>query len=164
MADINILIAVDTETLLQQDLSMDKDNPTNVGGDDIFAIVRAADVISGQAGSALNVAARTRDNILWQMTSLTLNAESDAVPYKFTASTGADLLRDDGAATADVTEYVPNPDDLEHPDKQVVKSYYWQVQVLKAGTATYHFAFMIFDRDGNLKGCCTWDPYITIKS
>src|SRR5690348_7179347 len=96
MAEIDILIAVDTDSLIQQGLSQDSNSPTNVGDNCIYAIVRSDEAVSGQAGAELNVAAETMDIIRWRMTSLTLNASYDTIPYKFVVSRGPDLVKDNG--------------------------------------------------------------------
>jgi nematocidal protein AidA len=162
MAEIDILIAVDTDSLIQQGLSQDSNSPTNVGDNYIYAIVRSDEAISGQAGAELNVAAETMDIIRWRMTSLTLNASYDTIPYKFVVSRGPDLVKDNGPEIVTVSTPLPNPDDLLHPGRQSVQSFFWQADVKKPGNATYHFQFMILDRHGKVKGYCTWDPFITI--
>jgi hypothetical protein len=165
MADIiNILIAVDCETLAQQSLSTDSDHPTSIAENLVYAIVRQSNALSGQGGANLDVSARTGDIIRWRETSLSLNTEYQPIAYRFHVSQGAELLKDLGPETVEVTTPLPNPEDLLHPGTQTIKSYFWEAEVRNSGRATYQFSFMIVDRDSNVKGYCTWDPYITIKS
>jgi nematocidal protein AidA len=161
---INVLISVDTETLVQQGISQDPNNPTQVSGGQVFAIVRAANALSGEGGSELNISAYTEDIVRWRLSSLSLNDEQMTLPYRLNVSSGADLLKDLGASISTVTVPLPKPHDPLNPTSQTIQDYYWEAEVQQPGSATYQFQFMIINRHSQKLGYCTWDPFITIKS
>jgi hypothetical protein len=164
---IDVLIAVDTDTILQQyPGATDPNNPVQVTSNPppIFMIAKQGDVVSGEAGNELNLVAEVMDTVRWRETTLTLNADYTTILYKFVATGGDQLISPPVPLLATVNTPLPNPADPLHPTSQTIKSYFWNTTVLDVGSVTYHFSFMILDRNGNPKGYYWWDPFITIKN
>ena len=63
-----------------------------------------------------------------------------------------------------ISAELPDPTDPTVPKTQVIKSYFWNTTVLAPGDTTYHFKFIVLDRNGNVQGYFWWDPYIHITS
>ena len=162
---IDILIAVDTETIISTyGTNTDSNNPVQVANaaNLIYMIVRSDEVVTGNGGTELKVAAQTLDVIRWRETSLTLNATYSTILYEFVAISGDDLISNPIPLIVEVEDPLPVPADPLHPTTQEIQSYFWNCTVLKAGTVTYHFKFMIMDRDNKVQGYYWWDPYIQI--
>ena len=160
---IDVAIVVDAETIISQyGGNTTPQTPTQITAGLIYMITKQADVVSGNAGNELTVAAKTLDIIRWRETTLSLNADYDAILYKFVPSSGGNLISTPAPLEVDVNTPLPNPADPLHPGTQTIKNYFWQSTVLSAGSVEYHFMFMIIDRDGTVQGYYWWDPYITI--
>jgi nematocidal protein AidA len=162
---IDVLVVVDAETIIESyGKNTDPSNPTQVTAGLIYMITKQADVVSGNAGNELNFKARTLDVIRWRETTLSLSAAYDAILYGFVAAAGGDLISPPLPLLADVRTPLPNPADPTHPGAQTIKSYFWTSTVLAAGSVTYHFNFMIVDRDGVVQGYYWWDPFIQVTA
>ena len=161
---IDVLIAIDAETIIAQfGKNTDPNNPVAVTNANlIFMIAKQADEVTGSAGNELKIAARTLDTIRWRETTLSLNADYDAILYAFDATSGGDLISPPVPLLAQVKTPLPNPRDPTHPTSQTIESYFWNCTVLNAGDVTYHFRFMIVDRDNSVQGFYWWDPFIHI--
>lgn len=162
---IDVLIVIDAETILRTyGTNTDPTKPAQIAGERVYMITKKADVISGNAGSELKIAARTLDVVRWRETSLSLNADYDAILYKFVVGSGGTLISPPEAMEVNVNTPLPDPANPLHPKTQTIKSYFWSSTVLGAGDVAYHFMFMIVDRDGKVKGYYSWDPYIHITA
>lgn len=163
---IDVMIVIDADTIVSDlGTNTDPNNPVQVTtADRIFMITKQDEAVSGQAGTELNVKANTMDVIRWRATSLTLNAAYDVILYKYVATGGGNLISPPTPLEADVTTPLPNPADPTKPTTQTIKNYFWQTTVEAAGSVTYHFQFIILDREGNIQGYYWWDPYITIST
>ena len=161
---IDVLIVIDEETILTDyGTNNTPDTPTQITKPNlIFMVTKQANVISGEAGTELKLSAKSLDVIRWREATLSLNSANTAILYKFVAASGGDLISQPVPLLADVTDPLPNPSDPTHPGSQTIKSYFWNSTVLSAGNVTYHFQFMIVDREGNIQGYYWWDPFITI--
>ncbi|MPQ49271.1 hypothetical protein GCQ56_19905 [Marinifilum sp. N1E240] len=161
---IDVLIAVDTETIISNyGLNKDPNNPVQITDASlIFMITKRDDALSGNAGTELAIGAKTLDTIRWRETSLSLNATYSALLYKFVATAGGDLISNPIPLLVEVQTPLPDPSNPTMPKTQTIESYFWTSTVLKPGSVTYHFNFMILDRAGNVQGYYWWDPYIKI--
>ncbi len=161
---IDVLIIFDTETIIEKyGKNTDSNNPTQITQQDlIYMVTKQGNAVSGEAGNELKVAAKTMDEIRWHETTLSLNADAEAILYKFIATQGQDLISTPEAFLATVKTPLPNPADPQKPTMQEVQTYFWNSIILKPGQVTYHFQFMIVDRDGTVQGYYWWDPYIQI--
>ncbi|MFP3244346.1 MAG: inclusion body family protein [Paraburkholderia sp.] len=161
----DVLVSIDTTTILNRyGKNNNLSNPPLIDFKHIFMIVTQNNVVSGQAGGELDVAATVGDVIRWRETSLSLGFEQTCIFYKFIGNQGNDLISPPSPRAAEVTIPVPNPSDPTKPNKQTVSNYFWSCETLKSGRVTYHFQFMILDRSGNLCGCYQWYPFITIRT
>ncbi|WP_150790570.1 inclusion body family protein [Pandoraea iniqua] len=160
----DVLVAIDTKAVLDRyGRNSSMSNPPLIDAKHVFMIVTHKNVVSGQAGGELDVAARIGDVIRWRENSLSLGFEESCIFYKF-VSTQVKLISDPSPREAEVKIPVPNPDDPSKPKKQQVSNYFWSCETLKTGRVTYHFQFQILDRSGNLCGCYQWDPFISIRN
>lgn len=161
---IDVLIVLDAETIVARyGLSTDPQNPLQVTDANlIYMITNQANAVSGNAGNELNLAARTMDVIRWRETTLSLNADYQGILYKFVATAGDDLISPPVPLLAKVNTPLPNPADPTHPNTQLIEDYFWSSTVLQPGDVTYHFSFMVVDRDSNVLGYFWWDPFLHI--
>ena len=77
-------------------------------------------------------------------------------------ASGGNLISTPEPLEVEVKTPLPNPADPTKPTSQTIQSYFWNTTVLSPGDVTYHFNFMILDRDGNVQGYYWWDPFIHI--
>jgi len=164
MAEIDILIAIDAATIVAKTTtpSMDPNNPIQADPNSIFMVTSAADVVSGNGGDELNVKAETGDTIRWREMSLSLDVDDRVMLYAFQDS-GGGLIQAPQAIVITITDSVPGNPPLP-PSTQTIQDFFWQTTVLKPGTDTYHFSFVITSRTGTVLGYYMWDPFITISS
>lgn len=163
---IDVMIAIDTESVIEQyGNNTDPDNPVQIDTTKnyIYMIVRSDEAVSGNAGAELTIAAKTLDVIRWRETSLTLNSAYSTILYKFESTNASGLITSPQPIIAEVQTPLPVADDPLHPSTQTIQDYFWNCTVEKAGSVTYHFKFMIVDRDNNVLGYFWWDPFIQIS-
>jgi hypothetical protein len=163
---IDVLIAIDADTILKTyGPNIDSAHPVQVSNAGlIFMLTKQANALSGEAGTELNLSAQTMDVIRWRETTMSLNSAYTGILYAFVPTAGGNLISTPTPLEADVTEPLPDPSNPAVPKTQTVKSYFWNSTVLAAGQVTYHFQFLICDRNGAVQGYYWWDPYITISN
>lgn len=162
---IDVLIAIDTESIINDyGTNTDPNSPAQVATDKnyIYMIVRSDEAVSGNAGAELTIAAKTLDVIRWRETSLTLNATYSTILYEFDSTNADGLITTPQPIVVEVKTPLPVASDPLHPSTQTINDYFWNCTVEKAGSVTYHFKFMILDRDNNVQGYYWWDPFIQI--
>ena len=159
---IDVLIAVDAESLVATLAPGSAAAPTPVTGDSIYMMVRSGNAVFGQASKELKLSARTMDVIRWRMTSLSFNAGYFGLMYKFFALNGGQLISTPEPLLAQVNAPLPDPANPAVPKTQTIQSYFWNCNVLAQGEVTYAFQFMICDRAGKACGYYFWDPFIAI--
>lgn len=166
MSIIDVMIVIDCATVIEEfGTNSDANNPVQVTTADLISMMTVqADAIKDQGGNELNVKAVTGDVIRWREESLSLNADYNTILYKFVAYSGGDLISTPQPLEMEITSPLPNPQDPLKPNTQTIKDYFWQSTVLMPGSVTYHFSFMILDRDSNVQGYFWWDPFITISN
>ncbi|MBI9050756.1 MAG: inclusion body family protein [Anaerolineaceae bacterium] len=161
---IDVLVAVDADTIVSKyGTNTDPNSPVQITDPTlIFMITKQADAVNGNAGNELTIGAKTLDTIRWRETTLSLNAAYFALLYKFEAGAGGNLISPPIPLEADVETPLPDPANPTVPKKQTIKSFFWNSTVLEPGSVTYHFNFMILDRNGDVQGYYWWDPFIKI--
>ncbi|WP_149826025.1 AidA/PixA family protein [Streptomyces tailanensis] len=95
MADLNVLIAFDAATIVEQNpnASRNPDAPTYADHSLIYMTTRH-DHIVGTSGAELNLRAEPGDSIRWRETTLSLGSDYKALLYKYVSSdTGHQLVR-----------------------------------------------------------------------
>lgn len=163
---IDVLIVIDAETILEKfpDQGLDPLNPVQVTDADlIFMTTKEDNKIKGSEGNELTVKARTLDVIRWRETTLSLNAAFSSILYQFVFSEGKELISKPEPLLITVDSPLPNDEDPTKPTTQNIQNYFWNSTVKHGGHATYHFNFMILDRDGKILGYYFWDPFIQIS-
>jgi nematocidal protein AidA len=161
---IDILIAIDAETIIASYPSGTAATPTSIDTPLIYMMVAQDDAVFGEGSKELKIRAKTLDVIRWRETTLALNGNYYGILYKFFALKGGELLSPPEPLMAAVQTPLPDPDDPLHPKIQTVNSYFWSTTVLMAGSTTYAFNFMVLDRSNNVLGYYFWDPFITISA
>lgn len=158
----DILMAFDAEAIIAKGTGT-PDSPIYAGTENIYMITRKGNVVSGNAGGELRIQVAVGDNIRWRSTSLSGNFDYDVLLYKFESTDpNNDLMSEPTSMSGTIHEPVPNKHDPLHPTSQLVTNYYWQAVTEQTGSITYHFHFMITDRNGKVLGYYMWDPFITI--
>lgn len=162
---INVLIAIDAETILGTfGRNTDPNNPRSISGNSKLIYMTARQNQLGSApGSELTINACPMDIIRWRETTLSLNSEYTGMLYRFNSLAGEGLISRPTPRVVTRSEPLPNDQDPLHPSTQRINSYYWECEVLKTGTVTYNFSFMILNRKGEKLGYYYWDPYINIQ-
>ena len=74
--------------------------------------------------------------------------------YKFVGDTGLDLISTPRHASFTACVAVRNTSNPSVPSCQKVDNHYWSSETLSCGSVTYHFHFLIVDRDCKIVGCC----------
>ncbi|MGP5309960.1 inclusion body family protein [Vreelandella alkaliphila] len=162
---IDVLIAIDAESVIQKyGTNTDSDNPQQIATSEnfIYMIVRSDEAVSGNGGAELTIAAQTLDVIRWRETSLTLNGTYSTILYEFDSTNSDGLITPPQPIIVEVNTPLPVASDPLHPSTQTINDYFWNCTVTRAGNVTYHFKFMIVDRDNNVQGYYWWDPFIQI--
>ena len=163
---IDVLTAIDADSIIATyGTNTDSANPVQITDPNlIFMLTCQKSVLSGEGSTELKLAAETVDVIRWRATSMSMYAAYSVIQYEFVATQGGDLLSPPQPLEADVTDPLPDPTDPTVPKTQVIKSYFWNTTVLAPGDTTYHFKFIVLDRNGNVQGYFWRDPYIHITS
>jgi len=162
----DVLVAIDTATILQKypNISKSAENPTLIDVKHVFMITNQDNVVSGQAGGELDLKAQVGDLIRWRESSLSLGFETSAIFYKFIGNVGNELISTPTPRKAEASCAVPNTSSPSTPTCQPISNFYWSSETLKCGRVTYHFNFMIVDRNCKPVGYCSWDPFISIHN
>ncbi|MFJ3006194.1 inclusion body family protein [Pseudomonas fluorescens] len=162
----DILVSIDTETILKKypNISKDPKNPTLIDWHHVYMVTNQDNVVSGQAGGELDLKAQVGDLIRWRETSLSQSFEQAVIFYKFIGNAGADLISPPSPRKATACVAVPNRENPSVPSCQKVDNHYWSSETLDCGRVTYHFHFLIVDRNCKIIGCCSWDPFISIHN
>lgn len=160
---IDLLIAIDAETLVASYPAGTAASPTSVEQPLIFMMVRQANAVFGEASKELKIRAQTEDQVRWRETTTTLNSSYFALMYKFFALRGTDLLSAPEPLVATVKVPLPDPANPLQPRTQEIKSYFWSSTILQPGETTYAFQFAVLDRHNTALGYYLWDPFIKIS-
>jgi nematocidal protein AidA len=162
MAEIDVLVTFDAETIYHNyGGNTDSGNPVSVSNDLIYMVTAQDDALNGNGGGELTIYAQTEDTIRWR--EATPSPDYSAILYRFTTdSTG--LITPPVALEAPVTVPLPDPDNPTVPLTQTIQDYFWNSTVIAPGSVTYHFAFMLVSRHGDVLGYYQWDPFISITS
>ncbi|MFB7501527.1 inclusion body family protein [Streptomyces sp. NPDC056161] len=168
MADLNVLIAFDAATMVEQypSASRNPDAPTLVDQRLIYMTTRH-DHIIGTSGAELNLRAEPGDTIRWRETTLSLNTDYKALLYRYVSSdTQHQLIRTPEIEVIDGVYPMPSEGTEGSPQfvTQTYQDHYWRTTVRRAGKVVYHFYFQVLDRHRQLKGYFQWDPFITIDN
>jgi len=161
-----ILVSIDTETILKKypNISKDPKNPTLIDWHHVYMVTNQDNVVSGQAGGELDLKAQVGDLIRWRETSLSQSFEQAVIFYKFIGNAGADLISPPSPRKATACVAVPNRENPSVPSCQKVDNHYWSSETLDCGRVTYHFHFLIVDRNCQIIGCCSGDQFISIHN
>ena len=159
---IDVLIAVDAETIVASYEPGTPEAPSSIDRPLLYMIVRQGNAVFGDGSKELKIAAEVLDEIRWRATTLSLGAGRDVLLYQFVALHGGQLLSTPTPVLVHLTEPLPNPADPLHPSAQAAGNYFWNTTVLGTGSVTYTFQFAVADREGNMTGYYSWDPFITI--
>ncbi|MDT0609114.1 inclusion body family protein [Streptomyces lancefieldiae] len=167
MADLNVLIAFDAATIVEQNpnASRNPDVPTYVDQNLIYMTTRH-DHIVGTSGAELNLRAEPGDTIRWRETTLSLGSDYKALLYRYVSNDrDHTLIRTPEIEVVDGVYPLPKEGSEGSPDfmTQKYEDHYWRTTVKSVGQVVYHFYFQILDRHRQLKGYYQWDPFITIE-
>ncbi|WP_010221516.1 inclusion body family protein [Pseudomonas donghuensis] len=164
---IDVSINFDTETILKKfpNPSKDPNRPTFIPPEHIYMVTYQDNVIAGQAGGELHLRGRVGDVVRWREQSISFGFEQSVILYAFVCDDPKhQLLEDPRPLRAKVQTAVPNANNKSVPTCQINDNYYWRGDLLAQGKVTYHFKFMIVDRDCKCCGYFEWDPFITITN
>lgn len=189
---VDILVAIDTDTLLYMDgkdiggksyslANSTPDSPIQIGSfyDDnkkgldtkvIYMIAPYGNVISSEGIAELNIHVNNGDVIRWRSTALSKGLDHAVLLYQYSKSSGDGIIGHGEKSGPDASPVYTSPlpiinfdNPASTPTKQNVENFYWQGTAQKPGKLTYSWDFMIVDSSNKIIGYCTWDPYITIN-
>ncbi|MDF5756331.1 inclusion body family protein [Spongiactinospora sp. TRM90649] len=162
---INVLIAIDAETILEQiGKNSDPNSPAYVSdSSNLIYMTTRQNQLGSSPGSELTVNASPMDVIRWRETTLSLNSNYTSVLYRFDASSGGDLISTPEPRLVHINQPLPGKGDPLEITTQNVYTYYWECDVLDTGSVTYHFRFVILNSKGEKLGYYYWDPFINIR-
>lgn len=160
---IDILIAVDGETLAEKYPGGTPEKPNVVADPLIFLIADSPYVSFGQASKELKISVKTLDAIRWRSTTLSLNSAYFCLLYDFKLVSGGNIISTPEPLLAEVTAPLPDPSSPLSFTTQKIWNYFWNSSAVSKGEATYTFYFMILDRENNPLGYYYWDPFIQIS-
>ncbi|GAA4002776.1 hypothetical protein GCM10022384_56890 [Streptomyces marokkonensis] len=168
MADLNVLIAFDAATIVEQNpnASRNPDAPTHVDHRLIYMTTRQ-DHIIGTSGAELNLRAEPGDSIRWRETTQSLSSDYKALLYRYVSSdTGHVLIRTPEIEVIDGVYPMPKEGAEGRPEfvTQNYQDHYWRTTVKRTGKVVYHFYFQILDHHRQVQGYFQWDPFITIEN
>ncbi|AOK20717.1 MULTISPECIES: AidA/PixA family protein [Burkholderia cepacia complex] len=177
---VDVLTAIDVEKILSDlpasQLSKNPQYPTTLksnGHDEIYMITTDKNVISGQAGDALNVSVDVNDIIRWRTTSLTVVADYRCIIYQVKLKKNIEgahpdypLLSDPHFAHTYPSEPDPKPGWPNNGvEKRTSSDYFWHSTAQSEGTAIYTFVVAIYKHNSvEPLGYFSWDPKITIRN
>ena len=163
---INVLLAVDTVAILKTADSGTGTpaNPVYVDESTLWMVTRQADAVFGNGTAELKLTAQTEDLIRWRGISLSLNGNHSVIFYKFQPMRpNTDILLSPPVPLViEIESALPNPANLTTPNRQTLKDYFYETTVEQAGETVYALDFMIVDRNGQIEGYFSWDPFIQI--
>jgi len=106
---------------------------------------------------------RVNDIIRWRETSLTAGSDQQILLYEFVSTDPtSQLITKPEASVTHPTVPFPDSNNPTKPVPTKISDFFWQCTVKNEGKVTYHFKFMVTDRDCNVLGYYQWDPFITI--
>lgn len=137
MADLNVLIAFDAATIVEQNpnASRNPDAPTYADHNLIYMTTRH-DHIVGTSGAELNLRAEPGDSIRWRETTISLGSDCKALLYKYVSSdTGHQLIRTPEIEVIDGVYPMPQEGSEGRPEfvTQNYQDHYWRTTVKKPG-------------------------------
>lgn len=170
---IDILIAIDAQTLVEKWPGHSPDNPHALGSFDsakpyVFMIAKQSFVAPAKAtsegGPELTIRANSGDQIRWSITSPGAGLDNNLILYGFHSSNTA-ALSPPLMMHISLNEYQPadtnNPTGARTP--VLSTDYIWVTTVAEPNvTLTYNWRFMVVGRDNTIQGCYSWDPTIII--
>lgn len=163
---INVSISIDSDNILQNfGKNTDPNNPKFLGNDAskyIFMITEQDNVVTGQAGHELKIKGVPGDVIRWRETTLSMDANTDVLLYRFVTTQGTGLFSTPVPRQVDTIIALPEENNPLKPITEQITTYYWTSDLQHVGDVTYHFCFMILNAAGQIQGYYSWDPYIHI--
>ncbi|MEM7537778.1 MAG: inclusion body family protein [Chloroflexota bacterium] len=161
---IDILIVVDAETIIKDyGRNNEPAEAAQINSDHVFMTVKEDQALSGQGGGDLEIKANVGDILRWRQTTISLGSGYSAMLCEFKQTAGKDLIINDGPRTNKVIVPLPNPNDVYHPNTQVITDYHWNGEVNDYGSEYYAFLFLITDRHGKTQGFYSWDPKVQVN-
>jgi len=166
---VNIAILVDAEGILAAYGNQEStaDAPIGIGsdiGNYLTMATRHSDT-SGQWGPELTISLPVNSTVRWRESTMSLNTQYRAQLYRYVPDDpNQDILSDVTAYTTTVNLPLPNDKDPLNPSLYSGHDYYWQATGQNPGNMSYHWSFMILDKNNNQLGYYTWDPFIEVTS
>jgi nematocidal protein AidA len=165
MAEADVMITIDSATIVAvYGRNNDPNNPRNVDQKYIYMVTAQPNAFSGNGGGELDLKVRVNDNIRWRETSITAGSDQQILLYKFVSTDPRnELITPPFPVVTYPTVPFPDPNNPARPVPTKITDFFWQCTVRNTGRVTYHFQFMVTDRDCNVLGYYQWDPFITIS-
>jgi hypothetical protein len=168
---INILIAIDTDTVVKRypNPSKDQNNPTGIGHDMGYMICTGTVVNKGQGTGDLDFNAVVGDTVRAFATSGSDNFEDAVLLYAMPRFSGDQVFGPFNYQN--FTKSTVNPQSVTQPlPARIVDEDFWfyQASVVIRGTEGYMVQFALYTRDDTtgrpvLKGYYAWDPTIRVQ-
>lgn len=166
---VNIAILIDAEGILADygNPNPDPSQPIDLGDNAKNYLTMAARHRStaDQWGYELTISLPVGSTVRWREATMSLNTQYRAQLYHYESNDPSQqLLSKPIARTRSVNLPLPNDKDPLKPSLYPGHDYYWTADGLNPGYVTYHWRFMILDKDNHQLGYYTWDPYVHVTS
>ena len=174
MADVYVLVAVDAGTIVESSKTFGTgsvDNPTNLGAwgesdNYIYMIAKRSYAVTGEGKSELMVQVEVGDTIHWQFNTLSKGMHYSVIPYKINIS-DTSVVEEPRMLDIQVGSYMPTDTSNPTGDRKMVtyEDCELRAAALKlGGHVQYTCWFMLVDRDNQVQGYYSWDPFIDTRS
>lgn len=161
---INISVNCNTTAIIKKysKPNISPDNPAWINYKHVYFTTTQGNRVSGQPGGELAIKAQVGDIIHLQETSLPCGFENTVIFYRITPSLDVHLIEKPYLKKAIHCRLIPNPTEPARPRCEKIENYFWESTILKTGYSTYHFNFLIVDKNCKLLGYFYCNPFISI--
>ncbi len=168
---INILIAIDTDTVLKNypNPSKDSNHPTGIAHSMGYMVATGTTINSGQGTGDLDFNALVGDQVRAFATSGSDNFEDAVLLYGMPMFSGTPVLSPFNYQSFTKSTVIPNSPTSPLPAKTTDEVFwFYQASVAQKGTEGYMVQFGLYTRDQTtgqpvLKGYYYWDPTIRVQ-
>ena len=164
---INIQVTLDAEGIMRTypNPSKDPNNPTGIAHNFGY-MVATANAQSGSGTGDLTFSALVGDSVRFFGVTASNNFENSALIYGLPRFGGTQVFSDFHSYTFTKNGVSPSGESVLPAHVGEEKFWFFQAEVIAAGTENYKVQFALYNRDGSgnpvLFGYYNWDPTITV--
>ncbi|MDW3194904.1 MAG: inclusion body family protein [Cytophagales bacterium] len=166
---IDVQVTIDTDTLIKDvpNPSKNPESPSQIGHQYAFMVVTDGAAISGQGGADLSFAAQVGDTVRFHGSSASNNFENAVLLYGMPRFGGSQVFSEFISYTFTKSGVSPSNPAVLPAHVGSERFWFFQANVIQAGTENYQVRFAVYQRDDNgypvLLGYYQWDPQIVVQ-